>query len=220
MTLDGKIATARGDSKWISNEASRRWVHELRGRVDAVLVGRGTVMADDPLLTARPRGPRTPLRIVLDRSASLPLTSRLVQSLDEAPILVVTALGGNQTRENALRATGCEVLPLPCPDYPSMLPSLLDELGRRRFTNLLVEGGSAVLGSFCDADAIDRVHVFVAPRLLGGSHAVTAIGGQGAALAIDGLPIDAWSFEAMEGDLLIHGLVGKRPHGHQEPLLA
>ncbi len=220
MTLDGKIATAQGDSKWISNEASRRWVHELRGRVDAVLVGRGTVLADDPLLTARPPGPRTPLRIVLDRSASLPLTSRLVQSLDEGPILLVTAIGGNQTRENALRAAGVEVLPLPCPDYASMLLGLLDELGRRRFTNLLVEGGSAVLGSFCDADAIDRVHVFVAPRLLGGAQAVSAIGGQGAALALEGLPIDAWSFESMEGDLLIHGLVGKRPYVHQEPLLA
>ena len=78
MTLDGKIATASLDSKWISNETSRRWVHDLRGRVDAILVGRGTVTADDPLLTARPAGPRTPLRIVLDRSASLPLTSKLV----------------------------------------------------------------------------------------------------------------------------------------------
>jgi len=101
-----------------------------------------------------------------------------------------------------------------------MLPVLLDELGRRRFTNLLVEGGSTVLGSFCDAGALDRVHVFVAPRLLGGAHAVPAIGGQGAALALDGLPIEAWSFEAMEGDLLIHGLVGKRPASYQEPLLA
>jgi diaminohydroxyphosphoribosylaminopyrimidine deaminase/5-amino-6-(5-phosphoribosylamino)uracil reductase len=160
------------------------------------------------------------LRIVLDRTASLPLTSRLVQSLGEGPILVVTATGGDLLRENALRAAGCEVLALPCPDYPSMLPSLLDELGRRRFTNLLVEGGSKVLGSFCDAGAIDRVHVFVAPRLLGGAGAVSAIGGHGAARALDGLPIDAWSFEAMDGDLLIHGLVGKRPYVHQEMLLA
>ena len=183
MTLDGKIATARRDSKWISNETSRRWVHDLRGRVDAVLVGRGTVVADDPLLTARPAGPRTPLRIVLDRTASLPLTSRLVQSLKEGPILVVTATGGDMLRENALRAAGCEVLPLPCPDYASMLPGLLDELGRRRFTNLLVEGGSTVLGSFCDAGALDRVHVFLAPRLLGGAQAVSAIGGRGASAA-------------------------------------
>ena len=220
MSLDGKIATAGGDSKWISNETSRRWVHDFRGRVDAVLVGRGTVLADDPLLTARPAGPRIPLRIVLDRTASLPLSSRLIQTLGEAPVLVVTASGADPLRENALRAAGCEVLSLPCPDYPSMLPSLLEELGRRRFTNLLVEGGSKVLGGFCDAGLLDRVHVFVAPRLLGGANAVSAIGGRGASLALAGLPIEAWSFEAMDGDLLIHGLVGKRPYVHQEQLLA
>jgi diaminohydroxyphosphoribosylaminopyrimidine deaminase/5-amino-6-(5-phosphoribosylamino)uracil reductase len=216
MTLDGKIATARGDSKWISNEASRRWVHDFRGRVDAILIGRGTALADDPVLTVRPPGVRTPLRIVLDRAATLPPTSRLVRTLDEAPLLVVTAENGDLRRENALRAAGCEVLALPCPDYPSMVTELLDELGRRRFTNLLVEGGSRVLGSFFDAGAIDRVHVFLAPRLLGGAHAMPAIGGQGAARVIDGSPIEAWSFEPMDGDILIHGLVGKRnPHFEQ-----
>jgi diaminohydroxyphosphoribosylaminopyrimidine deaminase/5-amino-6-(5-phosphoribosylamino)uracil reductase len=213
MSLDGKIATEAGDSKWISNEASRRWVHDLRGRVDAILVGRGTVLTDDPLLTARPPGPRTPLRIVLDRNASLPLTSRLIRSLEEAPVLVVTSRGANLERENALRGAGCEVLPLPGDNYPSMLASLLDELGRRRFTNLLVEGGAGVLGSFRDADLIDCVHVFVAPRLLGGEGALSPIGGQGAAQVLAGLPIQTWSFETMDGDLLIHGLVGKRGPG-------
>ncbi|CAN5444799.1 bifunctional diaminohydroxyphosphoribosylaminopyrimidine deaminase/5-amino-6-(5-phosphoribosylamino)uracil reductase RibD [soil metagenome] len=220
MTLDGKIATARGDSKWISNETSRRWVHDFRGRVDAILVGRGTVLADNPLLTARPPGPRIPLRIVLDRAASLPLTSRLIQTLDEAPLLVVTSEECDVSRQNALRAAGCEVLPLPCPDDASMVSALLDELGRRRFTNLLVEGGSRVLGSFCDAGAIDRVHVFLAPRLLGGASAMSPIGGRGADLVIEGLPIESWSFEPMDGDILIHGIVGKRPAGYEEQLLA
>jgi diaminohydroxyphosphoribosylaminopyrimidine deaminase/5-amino-6-(5-phosphoribosylamino)uracil reductase len=220
MTLDGKIATARGDSKWISNETSRRWVHDFRGRVDAILVGRGTAIIDDPLLTARPPGPRTALRIVLDRSASLPLTSRLIQTLDEAPLLIVTSDECDRSKQDALRTAGCEVLPLPCPDDASIVLALLEELGRRRFTNLLVEGGSRVLGSFCDAGAIDRVHVFVTPRLLGGASAKPPIGGQGADLVIEGLPVDSWSFEPMDGDILIHGIVGKRPSQHQERLLA
>jgi diaminohydroxyphosphoribosylaminopyrimidine deaminase/5-amino-6-(5-phosphoribosylamino)uracil reductase len=211
MTLDGKIATACRDSKWISNETSRRWVHDLRGRVDAILVGRGTVEADDPLLTARPPGPRTPLRIVLDRGAKLSLTSRLVRTLDDAPLMVVTASGMDSERASALSDAGCEVLSLPCTDYRSMVQPLLNELGRRRFTNLLIEGGSTVLGSFRDGAAIDCVHVFVAPWLLGGAQALSPIGGQGSMRVADGLPIDAWSFEAMDGDLLIHGFVGKKP---------
>jgi diaminohydroxyphosphoribosylaminopyrimidine deaminase/5-amino-6-(5-phosphoribosylamino)uracil reductase len=211
MTLDGKIATACRDSKWISNETSRRWVHDLRGRVDAILVGRGTVEADDPLLTARPPGPRTPLRIVLDRGAKLSLSSRLVRTLDEAPLMVVTGDTVDSQRTSALADAGCEVLSLPCTDYASMVQPLLNELGRRRFTNLLVEGGSTVLGSFRDGAAIDCVHVFVSPRLLGGTQALSPIGGLGSMRVVDGLPIDAWSFEAMDGDLLIHGLVGKKP---------
>ena len=208
MSLDGKIATAQGDSKWISNEASRRWVHDLRGRVDAIVIGKGTALADDPLLTARPPGPRRALRIVLDRQASLPLTSRLVQTTGEVPVMVVTCDNGNVERENALRATGCEVLALP--DSASMIPLLLDELGRRRFTNVLVEGGSGVLGSFFDSQAIDRVHVFLAPRLLGGAQSFTPIGGEGAVRVREGLAITSWSIETMEEDLLIHGVVGKR----------
>jgi diaminohydroxyphosphoribosylaminopyrimidine deaminase/5-amino-6-(5-phosphoribosylamino)uracil reductase len=220
MSLDGKIATTRGDSKWISNEASRRWVHDFRGKVDGILVGRGTALADDPLLTVRPPGPRTPLRIVLDRGATLPLSSRLIKTLNEAPLLVVTSEEGDLRRENALRAVGCDILALPCPDYPTMVVRLLHELGRRGFTNLLVEGGSRVLGSFFDAGAIDSVHVFLAPRLLGGAHAMPAIGGQGAAQVLEGLPITAWSFEPMDGDILIHGLVGQRAPAYQETLLA
>src|SRR5436305_14785939 len=119
MTLDGKIATRTGDSRWISGEASRRRVHQLRGRMDAIIVGIGTALADDPLLTARPPGPRVATRVVLDSRGRLPLDSRLVRSAREAPVLVVAR------QDNAgLRAAGCEVLVMPGID------ALLDELGR------------------------------------------------------------------------------------------
>src|SRR5439155_8684965 len=165
MSLDGKIATRGGDSRWISGRESRALVQRLRGRVDAILVGAGTVRADDPLLTARPSGPRTAVRIVLSSSGTLPASCRLLQTVGEAPVLVTTLEG--QGAE--LRGAGCEVLELPAVrDRPSVR-ALLTELGRRRMTNLLVEGGAEVFGSFCDERLIDEFHVFVAPKLIGGA---------------------------------------------------
>jgi diaminohydroxyphosphoribosylaminopyrimidine deaminase / 5-amino-6-(5-phosphoribosylamino)uracil reductase len=213
MTLDGKIATATGDSRWISGEESRRWVHELRGRVDAIIVGKGTVLADDPLLTARPPGPRTALRIVLDRTAALPLTSKLVRTIADAPLMVVTATSADPARAEALRAAGCEILPIDATGGVSSLGLLLDELGRRRFTNVLVEGGGGVLGSFHDAGLIDCVHVFVCPILLGGQSALSPIGGVGANRIADALRLENTYVERLGQDLLIHGHITRPQTG-------
>jgi diaminohydroxyphosphoribosylaminopyrimidine deaminase/5-amino-6-(5-phosphoribosylamino)uracil reductase len=205
MTLDGKIATRTGDSKWITNEASRRRVHDLRGRMDAIVVGIGTVLADDPLLTARPPGPRTPVRIVLDSHCRLPLTSHLATTARQAPVLVVTAGAEAREQARAVQALGCELLPLTDEGGRPGVGALLDELGRRRMTNLLVEGGSDVLGSFLDAGEIDEVHVFVAPRLAGGKEARTPVGGRGEARIADALGLNEWRVEGVEGDVLLHG---------------
>lgn len=180
MTLDGKIATRTGDSRWISNDESRRLVHALRGRVDGILVGIGTALADDPQLTARPTGPRTASRVVLDSCLNLPLASQLVRTAREVPTLVASTAAASAHAVDALRAHGCEVLTLPADSRGrTSIAALLAELGRRRWTNLLVEGGAAVLGAFLDAGMIDEVHVFVAPILAGGEHARTPIGGEG-----------------------------------------
>ena len=181
MTLDGKIATRRGDSKWISNDASRRLVHQCGGRMDAIVVGIGTALADDPRLTARPPGPRTATRIVLDNRGRLPLDSVLVRTAREVPTLVVTTAGEDTLSASALRERGCEVLPLPAEPGRLKIDALLTELGRRRMTNLLVEGGAGVHGNFLDAGAVDEVHVFIAPRLAGGATALTPVGGRGVA---------------------------------------
>lgn len=207
MTLDGKIATRAGDSKWISNEASRRRVHQLRGRMDAVLVGIGTALADDPLLTARPPGPRTPSRLVLDSRARLPMTARLLRTTAEAPVIVVSGPDADPVRVQALRGQGCEVLGLPGVEGRPALAALLDELGRRRLTNLLVEGGSEVLGGFLDARAIDEVHVFVAPRLAGGREALTPVGGRGVDRIADALTLATWTTEDLDGDVYLRGRV-------------
>jgi diaminohydroxyphosphoribosylaminopyrimidine deaminase/5-amino-6-(5-phosphoribosylamino)uracil reductase len=201
MTLDGKIATRTGDSKWISNEASRRRAHELRGRMDAIVVGIGTILADDPLLTARPPGPRTPVRIVLDSAGRLPTNCRLLQTVGEAPVLVVTA----GARPEQLLHGGAEVLALPGQEGRTDVNALLKILGDRQMTNILVEGGAAVLGSFRDAGTLDEVHVYIAPRLAGGAEARPAIAGQGAEHIQDALALAAWEVEKIEEDILIHG---------------
>ena len=195
MTLDGKIATRTGDSKWISNEASRRRVHELRGRMDAIIVGIGTVLADDPLLTARPPGPRTPVRVVLDSHGRTPPTSQLARTARKTPTWIVMA--GESAPQ--LAALGCEVSSLPD------VGALLDEMGRRRMTNVLVEGGAAVLGSFLDAREIDEVHVFIAPRLAGGAEAKTPIAGAGVERIADALRLAECYVEMIEGDVYLHG---------------
>jgi diaminohydroxyphosphoribosylaminopyrimidine deaminase/5-amino-6-(5-phosphoribosylamino)uracil reductase len=189
MTLDGKLATRDGDSQWISNEESRAVVHELRGRMDAILIGIGTALMDDPLLTARPAGPRTALRVVLDSAARLPLESQLAKTARDVPLLLCVGPAAPAQRVDALRSVGVEVLTIGedlsgTHAPPLLLPMLeiLQELGRRKLTHVLIEGGSDVLGSAFDARLIDEVHVFVAPTIIGGRGATSPIGGLGVAL--------------------------------------
>ena len=184
MSLDGRTATPAGDSPWISSERSRELVHRWRGESDAIAVGIGTVLADDPLLTARPsprsavplpgtaRSPnigsdfRQPIRVVFDRRARLPLDSQLLRTLDQSAVIVVTAPGADAS---ALREAGAEVL------VADGIPAALAELGRRGITSLFLEGGRTLAAAFADAGEIDQARVFVAPVLLAGSERVEAV---------------------------------------------
>jgi len=210
MTLDGRIASATGDSRWVSSEAARRVVHRLRGEVDAILVGRGTIAADDPLLTARPAGPRLAARIVLDSLASLPDSAQLVRTAAAAPVIVVTSTAAAPQDQRRLAAAGCEVLPVAGAAWSERLPRLLAELGRRRMTRVLVEGGAAVLGGFWDARALDEVHVFLAPKLLGGRSAPAPLGGAGVPRMADAGRLEGMQVELLQGDLYVHGRVTPR----------
>jgi diaminohydroxyphosphoribosylaminopyrimidine deaminase / 5-amino-6-(5-phosphoribosylamino)uracil reductase len=205
MTLDGKIATRTGDSKWISNDRSRQLVHSLRGRMDAIVTGIGSVLADDPLLTARPPGPRTATRIVLDSSLRLPANSRLATTARDAPVLIATAGDTSRDRASTLRQLGCELLPIDTASGKPSVPALLTELGKRRCTNLLIEGGMQVMGSFLDAGAIDEVHVFIAPHLFGGSAAKTPIGGLGVDRLVNALTVTDWKMECIDDNCYFHG---------------
>jgi diaminohydroxyphosphoribosylaminopyrimidine deaminase/5-amino-6-(5-phosphoribosylamino)uracil reductase len=205
MTWDGKIATNRGDSRWISGESSRAVVHQLRGRVDAIVIGRGTAIADDPLLIARPPGPRTATRVVLDSRAALSLDSQLVRTTGDAPVLIAAGPDSPPDVRQRLAAAGCEVLVCPAPTYDQRLQQLLDELGRRRMTNVLVEGGATLLGNLFDACAIDEVHAFVAPKLIGGASAPSPIAGSGLPHMSHALPLAAVKIEQLEGDVYLQG---------------
>lgn len=168
MTLDGKIAANSGDSKWISSAASREVVHRMRGQVDAVMIGIGTALADDPLLTARPPGPRKALRIVVDSRARLPSGSQLARTAKEHPVLLAVGPLARPERVDELKRLGIEIFQAAPKSKSSRLEHLLDELGKRRLTNLLVEGGEKLLGSFFELKEIDEVHAFIAPKLVGG----------------------------------------------------
>lgn len=203
MTLDGKIATRTGHSQWISGEASRRRVHELRGRVDAIVVGIGTATADDPLLTARPAGPRVATRVVFDRTARLPIESQLVATAREFPLLIVCDPRADNARCEALRKRGVEVLPIAAQSSIEQIRRLLSIFAERSMTNLLVEGGAGLLASFFEADALDEVMAFVAPKIIGGEDAASPIAGFGLATIDNSPDFEALSCELLERDVLL-----------------
>lgn len=208
MTLDGKIATRTGDSKWISGDESRRRVHELRGRVDAVIVGRGTVVADDPQLTARPPGPRTPTRVVVTASGELPERCQLRATAREVPVLVATA-AECVGKLAGWAADGAEVVGVAAGDGGLSVDALLAELGRRRMTNVLVEGGAGLLGAFLDAGAVDEAWAFVAPKVVGGRAAPSPVGGAGVGRIADALRAADVTVERIGDDVLITAVLGR-----------
>ncbi|MCA9065610.1 MAG: bifunctional diaminohydroxyphosphoribosylaminopyrimidine deaminase/5-amino-6-(5-phosphoribosylamino)uracil reductase RibD [Planctomycetaceae bacterium] len=208
MSLDGRIATRTGSSQWISGTESRSRVHELRGQVDAIITGSGTVIADDPALTARPAGPRTAARIVLDASGtSLRSDRQLVGTAHEIP--VIAFVGENQVSLGEIQRLtdeGVEVLALPLNENGHLSASdVLSDLGRRRFTNVLLEGGPGLIGKFSDEQLIDEVHVFLAPKLIGGIDAPGPVGGLGIEWIRQAGIVNRMTAERIGDDLLIRG---------------
>ena len=205
MSLDGRVASPTGDSRWISSVESRELVHRWRAECDAVAVGIGTAIADDPLLTARLEGAaRQPARVVFDSGARLPLESALVTSVDEAPLIVVCAPEAPSAKRDALERAGAEVVVAPGRTDRTRLESALDDLGRREIQDLMVEGGPTFAGALFDAGEIDQMRLFIAPVLVGAAQARAVLEGDGAIRIADAVRPLATSYEQVGEDKLIH----------------
>ncbi len=207
MTLDGKTATRAGTSQWISNPESRQIVHQIRGRVDGILIGRETAQLDDPLLTARPPGPRTALRIVVDTHASLSSASKLVCTSKDVPVLIAVGPHASKADRERLVRGGCELFVCSATRHAARLDQLLEELGRRRLTNVLAEGGGRLVGSLLDARQLDEAHVFIAPKLLGGAAARSPMAGEGVDEIAGAPTLEHPVIQAIDGDVYVYGRV-------------
>jgi diaminohydroxyphosphoribosylaminopyrimidine deaminase / 5-amino-6-(5-phosphoribosylamino)uracil reductase len=210
MTLDGKIAASDRNARWITSEEARREAHRLRSENDAVMVGIGTVLADDPLLSVRldPPWPREPLRVVVDSRARLPLGARLIGA--GAPSRVVVAVADEAPAERVcqLEALGVTVLSCKSRDGRVDLADLCSRLLARDVTGVLLEGGSELNWAFIEAGLVDRVAIFVAPLLIGGVVAPTAVGGRGFRLP-DALRLRSLAARPVGPDWLLEGDVGR-----------
>ncbi len=206
MSLDGKIATSTGDSKWISGEESRALVHSMRGEVDAIAVGSGTALVDDPMLTCRiPGDYRQPLRVVFDSKAGLSLDSKLVKTVQETPTLVFVTEAAPPENIKALESTGVEVVQLGTLDGQVNVGEALLHLGSREpaILSFLLEGGPTLAASFVESGAIDKVMTFVAPKFIGGKSARTPVEGRGFRLVGEAQPLYRVRHRAVGDDVLI-----------------
>lgn len=212
MSLDGKIATHKGFSRWISSEKSREYVHRLRNQVDAVLVGIGTVLTDNPRLNTRIEGNddvKNPVRVIVDSRGRLPLEAELVKQIGDSPvILAVTELAPEEKLE-ALSRVGVEILKLQSRDDRVDLKELMKILGERQITHLLVEGGSTLNYQLLKDGLIDKVLFFIAPKLIGGAGAPTPVGGDGIKLMEDVYQIFDLQVKNMGEDILVTGYLDK-----------
>ena len=204
MTLDGKVATVRGDSKWISSDASRARAHRWRAECDAVACGIGTALADDPLLNARVDGvARQPTRVVFDAEARLPLDGKLVHTARELPVIVVCSRAASRTATEALTAAGVEIVRARGDSEAARVTDALQELGARDIQSILLEGGPHLAGAVLDAGEIDEARVIVAPILVGGSRSRGALGGSGVELIDEAPRALTQTVETIGGDALI-----------------
>jgi diaminohydroxyphosphoribosylaminopyrimidine deaminase/5-amino-6-(5-phosphoribosylamino)uracil reductase len=219
MSLDGKIATKTGDSKWITKEETRKYAHGLRYTADAIMVGVNTILADDPYLTARGCGGRggigkkQPLRLVVDSKGKVPLTAHVFEPPGEALVAVASPI--DPVRKQRLVKTGAEVVELPAREGVVDVVELLKLLGRREIVTILVEGGGRLLGSLFDHHSVDKVLAFISPMIIGGRKAAS-VGGNGVENIAEALRLSRVDIKSFGDDILVSGYVQKQPQAVQE----
>ena len=208
-TLDGRIATRDGESKWISSEASRRLVHQLRNEVDAVVVGVGTVLRDDPLLTARIRGGRDPVRIILDSRLRIPEDARVIGTSSSRTLIATTPLAPKDKIERLDKA-GAQVLLIESKNGRVDLRAFLSKMGEMGMMSVLVEGGGRVNGAFLDEGLVDKFLLFLSPRLMGDPQSPGIFQGKGFEHLKDSISVKDVKVKRIGEDILVEGYVGGR----------
>ena len=242
MTLDGKIASHTGDSKWITNEKSRQLVHKLRSEMMGIVAGIGTVKADNPMLNCRLEGQQTtdnrqqsvrqPIRIIVDTKASISLDSNIVKTANEyRTILAIgrdvtlvasekTTAKSQQPKADILKSFNVEILQCEEKDGHVDINDLMIKLGQMGIDSLLLEGGSCLNAAFLEADCVDEVYAFIAPKIIGGEHSKSPIGGKGIELMKDAITFDKVEIEQIENDILIKGRITSTDNGQQSTELS
>ncbi|MTI55422.1 bifunctional diaminohydroxyphosphoribosylaminopyrimidine deaminase/5-amino-6-(5-phosphoribosylamino)uracil reductase RibD [Geosporobacter ferrireducens] len=211
MTLDGKIAAATGESKWITDETSRKYVHLLRHQYPTIMVGIGTVLADDPLLTTRLEGMqgRNPVRIVLDTHGKIPLESNILKcDTHKKTIVAVTELADSK-KIKSIEAAGAGVLMAPVKNNQVNLNYVMEWLGKNKFDSVLLEGGSTLNYTALQEGIVDKIITFIAPKILGGTTAKTPVGGTGAAHICDAFLLENMEFFKLDNDLMVEAYIRK-----------
>lgn len=206
-TLDGRTATSTGDSQWITNEKSRAYVHQIRHEADAILVGSGTLHADDPSLTARIKGVQTkdPVRIILDTHLSIRQTAKVITQKSFARTIIATGPSAPEEKKSLLESKGVEILEIPLKEEKLDLNHLMIKLGQMSITSLLIEGGSRVAGSALRAGIVNKMLFFLAPKLLGGSDGIPVFEGEGPKLLKHAFELKQMNITLFDTDILVQG---------------
>ena len=208
MSLDGKIATADGESQWISCEASREEVHRLRHELTGIMAGIGTVLADDPMLNCRIPGGKQPVRIIVDSHLSIPENSKLAASAKEFPLVVASVEKADASKKARLEVMGAKVIEIPAnQDGHVDLNALMERLGEMKIDSILLEGGGRLAEGALKAGIVDKVQFYIAPVLIGGEGAKTPVEGRGIETLSQAWHISDWKAETIGDDLKIIGYI-------------
>lgn len=212
MTMDGKIATSTGDSKWISNEKSRLYVHELRHKVTGIMVGIGTVLKDNPELTTRIEGKisKNPIRIIIDSKAKIPLEAKVLNCDEKTKTIIVTTEFASEDKIEAIKQKGAEVIVTPSKNNRVDLSYLMGRLGESGIDSILLEGGSTLNYSALQEGIVDKVITFISPKIFGGTSVKTPVGGEGIEYVKDAILLTDAEVTRFDEDIMIEGYIRKR----------
>lgn len=208
MTMDGKIATATGESKWITGEKAREHVHQLRHQYAGIMVGIGTVLADDPMLNVRLKHGNNPVRIICDSKLRIPEDSKIVQTAKEIPT-IIAALSDEGEKAERLKKAGCQILHIPGKQGDISIEELLQWLHREKIDSVLVEGGGTLNETVIKSGLVNKVYAYIAPKVFGGKTAKTPVEGEGIQHISDALSFDSMEVQMIGNDILLEGKVKK-----------